>query len=111
VSHHPSNCFRNPSLRPGYRSVLLSAIPLGTITLGLVLSVESWTGSLSVAGLITALFTLGNLGQTAQGLLIDRVVVVAAGLVSGSALGMVALAGQSLTPIPLPLGVLSLPPV
>ena len=66
----------------------MSAIPLGTITLGLVLSVESCTGSLSLAGTITALFTFGNaVGLTVQGALIDhlgdRVVVLTTGLIVG----------------------------
>ena len=106
MSHPYQLLFRTPSLKLAYLSVLLSAIPLGTITLGLVLSVEAWTGSLSIAGSITALFTLGNaVGLTAQGLLLDRLgdrlVIVAAGVVSGSALGMVAVAGPSLAPLPL----------
>ena len=82
--------------------MLLSAIPLGTITLALILSVESWTGSLPLAGSITALFTLGNaIGLTVQGILIDRlgdrIVVLTAGLISGLTLGLVAIFGDSLT--------------
>lgn len=106
MSHPYQLLSRTPSLKLAYLSVLLSAIPLGTITLGLVLSVESWTGSLSLAGSITALFTLGNaIGLTVQGVLIDRlgdrVVLLAAGLISGLALGTVALVGGDLRPAPL----------
>lgn len=103
MSHPYQLLFRTPTLKVAYLSVLLSAIPLGTTTLGLVLSVQSWTGSLSLAGSITALFTLGNaIGLTLQGVLIDRLgdraVVLTAGLVSGLALGTVALAGGGLGP-------------
>jgi MFS family permease len=103
VSHPYQLLFRTRSIRFAYVSVLLSAVPLGTITLGLVLSVESWTGSLSLAGSITALFTLGNaIGLTVQGRLIDhlghRLVVLSAGLVCGLTLSMVALTGDRLRP-------------
>jgi MFS family permease len=102
MSHPYQLLFRTPSLKQAYLSVLLSAIPLGTITLALVLSVESWTGSLSVAGSITALFTVGNaFGLTVQGFLIDRlgdrIVVVTAGLISGLTLGTVAAVGDDLS--------------
>lgn len=103
MSHPYQLLFRTPSLKMAYLSVLLSAIPHGTTTLGLVLSVQSWTGSLSLAGSITALFTIGNaIGLTLQGVLIDRLgdraVVLTAGLVSGLALGTVAVAGSDLRP-------------
>ena len=102
MSHPYQRLFRTPSLKQAYLSVLLSAIPLGTITLALILSVESWTGSLPLAGSITALFTLGNaIGLTVQGILIDRlgdrIVVLTAGLISGLTLGLVAIFGDSLT--------------
>lgn len=101
MSHPYQLLFRTPSLKQAYLSVLLSAIPLGTITLALVLSVESWTGSLALAGSITALFTLGNaIGLTVQGVLIDRlgdrIVIVTAGLISGLTLGTVAVVGDGL---------------
>ena len=111
VSHPYQLLFRTPSLKQAYLSVLLSAIPLGTITLALILSVEAWTGSLSLAGSITALFTLGNaIGLTVQGVLIDRLgdrtVVVTAGLLSGLTLGTVALFGDSFSTILLGVSVL-----
>lgn len=103
MSHPYQLLFRTPTLKRAYLSVLLSAIPLGTTTLGLILSVQSWTGSLPLAGSITALFTLGNAaGLTLQGVLIDRlgdrVVLLTAGVVSGFALGTVALTGAGLRP-------------
>lgn len=101
VSHPYQLLFRTPALKLAFLSVLLSSIPLGTITLGLVLSIQSWTGSLSLAGTITSLFSLGNaVGLTVQGALIDRfgdrIVILLAGLLSGLSLGTLGLFGSGL---------------
>lgn len=111
MSHPYRLLFGTPSLKLAYLSVLLSSIPLGTINLALVLSVQFWTGSLSLSGVITSLFSLGNaVGLTVQGALIDRfgdgVVVFTAGMVSGLSLGTIALLGARLDHGLLAMGVL-----
>lgn len=103
VSHPYQLLLRVPSAKPALLSVLLSAVPLGTITLGLLLSVQAWTGSLALAGSITSLFTLGNaIGLAIQGALIDRfderIVVPVAGLISGSALVLLGTIGDTARP-------------
>lgn len=106
VPYSYSLLFRTRSIMGAYLSVLLSAVPLGMITLGLVLSVQAWTGSLALAGSITAMFTFGNaVGLAVQGALLDRagdrVVVLVTGLVSGTSLAVVAAMGSRLPPLPL----------
>lgn len=64
--------------------MFLSAVPLGMLSLTIVLSVQEWTGTLSTAGSISALFGAGNaIGLSVQGPLMDRVgsrrIVIAAG--------------------------------
>lgn len=72
-------------------AVFLSAVPLGMLSLTIVLSVQEWTGTLQAAGLISGLFGMGNaIGLTAQGPLMDRIgsrpVVTAAGGICTAAL-------------------------
>ncbi|GAA1489153.1 hypothetical protein GCM10009626_18990 [Brachybacterium sacelli] len=71
-------------VRPRLVAMFLSAVPLGMLSLTIVLSVQEWTGTLSTAGSISALFGAGNaIGLSVQGPLMDRVgsrrVVIAAG--------------------------------
>lgn len=79
-------------------AVFLSAVPLGMLTLAIVLCIQEWTGSLQAAGSVSGLFGLGNaVGLGLQGWLMDRAgsraVVVAAGSVCTAALIGFALAG------------------
>lgn len=79
-------------------AVVLSAVPLGMLTLAIVLCVQEWTGSLRAAGSVSGLFGLGNaVGLGLQGWQMDRAgsrtVVMAAGSVCTAALTGFALAG------------------
>lgn len=79
--------------RPRLVAVFLSAVPLGMLSLTIVLCVQQWTGALSAAGSISALFGLGNaIGLSVQGPLMDRVgsrpiVVGSGGICTASLLG------------------------
>lgn len=89
---------------PRLIAVFLSAVPLGMMSLTIVLAVQEWTGTLRSAGLITGLFSLGNaIGLNVQGRIIDsagpRTVVATAGGVSTAALLGFALAGTSGAPL------------
>ena len=62
-----------PGLIPRLLAVLMSAMPLGMLSLAIVLSVREWTGSFGAAGVISGLFSGGNaLGLALQGAAIDR---------------------------------------
>lgn len=62
-----------PGLRPRMLAVVSSAIPLGMLSLAIVLSVQHWTGSFATAGALSGLFGGGNaLGLALQGIAIDR---------------------------------------
>lgn len=79
-------------------AVFLSAIPLGMLSLTIVLCIQEWTGSLPAAGSVSGLFGFGNaLGLGLQGWLMDRVgsrtVVLTAGSLCTVALTGFALAG------------------
>lgn len=78
-------------VRPRLVAMFLSAVPLGMLSLTIVLSVQEWTGTLSAAGSISALFGAGNaIGLSVQGPLMDRVgsrrIVIAAGATCTAAL-------------------------
>lgn len=78
-------------IRPRLVAMFLSAVPLGMLSLTIVLCVQEWTGALSAAGSISALFGLGNaIGLSVQGPLMDRVgsrpIVIAAGTICTAAL-------------------------
>ena len=80
-------------------AVVLSAIPLGMLSLTVVLCIQEWTGSLRAAGSVSGLFGLGNaVGLGLQGWLMDRVgsrtVVLTAGSLCTTALTGFALAGS-----------------
>jgi MFS family permease len=54
-------------------AVVSSAIPLGMLSLAIVLSGQHWTGSFATAGALSGLFGGGNaLGLALQGIAIDR---------------------------------------
>ena len=77
--------------RPRLVAVFLSAVPLGMLSLTIVLCVQDWTGTLRAAGSISALFGLGNaVGLSVQGPLMDRVgprpIVIAAGILCTTSL-------------------------
>lgn len=79
-------------------AVFVSAMPLGMLSLTIVLCVQEWTGSLRAAGSVSSLFGLGNaVGLGLQGWLMDRVgsrtVAMTAGGVCTAALAGFALAG------------------
>lgn len=77
---------RTPAVSPGFVAVFLSAVTLGMMNLTIVLLIGQWSGSLSAAGVISGVFSIGNaVGLTIQGSLIDRfgsrrVIAVAGGL-------------------------------
>ncbi|MBT2504216.1 MFS transporter, partial [Curtobacterium sp. ISL-83] len=59
---------------PGiFAAVFVGSLPLGMLPVGLVLAVQSWTGSFGAAGLAAAGFSGGNaVGLIVQGWAIDR---------------------------------------
>lgn len=62
-----------PHVRSRLAAVLLSSMPLGMLSLAIVLCVQEWTGELRAAGLLSGLFGVGNaVGLTVQGSLMDR---------------------------------------
>lgn len=72
-SHPYADLLQHAGLRTAYLAVGLSALPLGMINLAVILCVQRWTGSLTVAGWLSGAFTLGNAaGLSIQGRLLDR---------------------------------------
>ncbi|UQN28650.1 MFS transporter [Brachybacterium kimchii] len=68
-----STILRTPGAARRLLALLLSALPLGMLSLTIILSVQEWTGSLRAAGTVSALFGLGNaIGLTVQGALMER---------------------------------------
>ncbi|MEV5710651.1 MFS transporter [Actinoallomurus sp. NPDC052274] len=72
---------------------MVGALPLGMLSLGLLLFLRTWTGSLADAGLGIGVFGVGNaVGLSFQGRLIDRAgqttVLVSAGLACAAWIGV-----------------------
>ncbi|WP_120004981.1 MFS transporter [Nesterenkonia muleiensis] len=88
-----SPVLRTHQVKPRFAAVFLSAVPLGMLSLTIVLCVHEWTGELMAAGLISGLFGLTNaVGLIIQGPLIDRcgsrpVVMTAGGICAAALLG------------------------
>ncbi|WP_150460126.1 MFS transporter [Nesterenkonia ebinurensis] len=62
-----------PHVRSRLAAVFLSSMPLGMLSLAIVLCVQGWTGELRAAGVLSGLFGAGNAaGLSIQGPLIDR---------------------------------------
>ena len=85
-------------------AVMLSAIPLGMLSLTIVLCIQEWRDSLRAAGSISGLFGLGNaVGLGIQGWLIDRTesrrIVMAAGSTCTATLTGFVLVGTSGGPL------------
>lgn len=99
-----SPVLRTRQVKPRLAAVFLSAVPLGMLSLTIVLCVQEWAGGLRAAGLISGLFGLANaVGLCVQGPLIDRcgarpVVMTAGGMCTVALLsfGAVGLFGGSL---------------
>lgn len=84
---------RTPGLRVPLTAAVVGALPLGMFSLGLLLFLRAWTGSLADAGLGMGVFGVGNaVGLGVQGRLIDRVgqttVLVSAGLACAAWIGL-----------------------
>lgn len=99
-SHPYADLLRMRRLRTAYLAVGLSALPLGMINLAVVLCVQRWTGSLSLAGWLSGAFTLGNAaGLSIQGRMLDRYgahwLLRWAGMISAAGLGVAVLAGSA----------------
>lgn len=99
-SHPYAELLKTPRLRTAYLAVGLSALPLGMINLAVILCVQHWTGSLTLAGWLSGTFTVANaVGLSIQGRLLDRYgarrVLRRAGFASAAGLGAVVLAGAS----------------
>ena len=95
-----------PGLIPRLLAVLMSAMPLGMLSLAIVLSVREWTGSFGAAGVISGLFSGGNaLGLALQGAAIDRFgarrTIVTSGLLCTAMLFCLLLSGQLGAPLAL----------
>ncbi len=90
-----AHILRTPHARSRLAAVFLSSLPLGMLSLAIVLCVQEWTGELRAAGLLSGLFGLGNaVGLSLQGSLIDRfgsrkVVLAAGGTCAFALLGFV----------------------
>lgn len=101
---HPyATLLRVPRLPAAYLAVGLSALPLGMINLAVILCIQRWTGSLTLAGWLSAVFTLGNAaGLSVQGRLLDRYgahqLLRWAGATSAAGLGAVVVAGTKGAP-------------
>ena len=64
---------RIPGVVPVLLSVFVGALPIGILTLALLLFAEQRTGSIGVAGVVVAAFGIGNaVGLLVQGRLLDR---------------------------------------
>lgn len=95
-----------PGLRPRMLAVVSSAIPLGMLSLAIVLSVQHWTGSFATAGALSGLFGGGNaLGLALQGIAIDRFgarrTIRVSGLICAAMLFCLGISGQLGAPVPL----------
>ncbi len=91
-----SRILRAPHVRSRLGAVFLSSMPLGMLSLAIVLCAHEWTGELRAAGLLSGLFGLGNaVGLTLQGWLVDRrsartVILMTGSTCSSALLGFVA---------------------
>lgn len=97
-----------PTVRIRLLAVFLSAVPIGMANLALILSVQHWSGSLRLAGALAAVFGAGNaIGLLLQGHLLDlgrpRRLILIGGVVSCSALVMLAAVGSLHPPTGQPL--------
>lgn len=93
-----SRVFRTPGFLLPFLLGVVVNLALGSVSLGLLLTVEDRTGSLTRAGFVAGAFGFGNaLGIFVQGRLIDRFgqsrVLVPASVVCGACLGMAVLPG------------------
>lgn len=95
---------RTPNTALPFLSSFLGSLPITMLSLGVLLLIQSKTGSFAQAGLVSGALSAGNgLGLIIQGRLIDRhgqtAVLIVTGVLCGSALIMLTLAATSATPV------------
>lgn len=85
---------------PALTAVFVSALPIGMAGLAIILSVQHWTGSLQLAGLLAGVFSAGNAaGLLLQGRLLGRwsppLVIMITGLISAVGFALLIMAGYA----------------
>lgn len=95
---------RIPNTALPFLSSFLGSLPITMLSLGVLLLIQSNTGSFAQAGLVSGALSAGNgIGLIIQGRLIDRhgqtVVLIVTGILCGSALITLTLAATRSTPV------------
>ncbi|WP_152365100.1 MFS transporter [Microlunatus speluncae] len=87
-----------PAVLPALTAVFVSALPIGMAGLAIILTVQHWTGSLPLAGLLAGVFSAGNaVGLLAQGRILSHwnpaLVIMITGLVSALGFALLIMIG------------------
>ncbi|HEY9293493.1 MAG TPA: MFS transporter [Microlunatus sp.] len=95
---------RTPHTALPFLSSFLGSLPITMLSLGLLLLIQSGTGSFAQAGLVSGSLSAGNgIGLIVQGRLIDRygqtAVLIITGVLCGSALMTLTFAASRATPV------------
>ena len=89
-----------PAVPTALTAVFVSALPIGMAGLAIILSVQQWTGSLPLAGLLAGVFSAGNAaGLLLQGRVLGSwnpaLVIMVTGLVSAVGFALLIMTGYA----------------
>lgn len=89
-----------PAVPTALTAVFVSALPIGMAGLAIILSVQQWTGSLQLAGLLAGVFSAGNaVGLLIQGRVLGSwnpaLVIMVTGLVSAAGFALLIMTGYA----------------
>lgn len=104
-----SRVLRTPNVVRPFIFNFLASLPIGMLTLGVLLLIQSTTDSFTRAGLASGALSIGNaIGLVVQGRLIDRhgqtIVLVVGGLLCGSCFVLLPIAAEAHAPFGLAIG-------